>query len=656
MKSLPRHRLIPFLALAFSACLLGPAREHSDDDDDETQVSDSSPAAAPSPTPNAASPTPEEEEIASPTPRVSPTPDPTPREPSPWSDLFALCDPQGDGTPEPSPPPAEDASPTPSDADPTPNADATPAPSPTPAEERVDDMEIVLDPYDAAPLSAVLKVRHPDLNPSTVEKMTVVIEGLDGPDSDLVGELDPQSDAFKANFDVSDLLEDDEIGVPVLGLYPGTENRVGFILEAEGGSYRGCARIETDAVSDFEGEIVSVDVLNPERMQPGMTYMDDRVYDHYGRYRWAGPKIHQILRNGNILSSISEFNWLGKAVKKRTLPAGYVFHHDAIELPNGNIVTCVDDNETTIESYLGNTVTSVEDAILELDAESSEVVNAWDLREFLDVTRGTVTQKEEDWLHMNTLWYDEYDDSLIISGRYQGIIKMSRGGLAGSTANDNKELKWILAPELDWGLAGPEGEGPFDPNDYLLTAVDSSGRPYESAVQCNLSAPPENGDPFYWPVGQHGLRITKRTENTIRIMTFSNQGSFIFDGVGTVNNGVSWSYQGDLSNDRANPPYSVAVEYEIDERAMTVRQVWSFGDYRNDLYGSYHSSVNYDPETGNRFFISNGADQQDLNNNPYNPNIIEIADDGEVVFHLQVTHTDHSAYRAGRIDLYHPGR
>ena len=43
-------------------------------------------------------------------------------------------------------------------------------------------------------------------------------------------------------------------------------------------------------------------------------------------------------------------------------------------------------------------------------------------------------------------------------------------------------LKWIMAPKRNWGKSGREGKG-FETKPYLLTAVDSEGKPYHRAVQ-----------------------------------------------------------------------------------------------------------------------------------------------------------------------------
>ena len=55
---------------------------------------------------------------------------------------------------------------------------------------------------------------------------------------------------------------------------------------------------------------------------------------------------------------------------------------------------------------------------------------------------------------------------------------------------------------------------------------------------------------------------------------------------------VEMLYYGDLTNDLMNPPYSMIIEYEIDESRMTARQKWGFGQGDDRYYGSFTCGVN----------------------------------------------------------------
>ncbi len=517
-------------------------------------------------------------------------------------------------------------------------------------------LSVLLDPYGYAPLAAIVKVGHPAILREEVTALVVSVAGLTDDDEPLTAVLAPQSEAFGVNFDMSDKLEEGEIGIPILGLFPDAENRVAFEVRTKETVYRGAAVISTPPVLDLAEETVTLTVSDPVRTAPGWTYLNTRVYDGNGRCRWFGRVVYRILENGNFLSGPHEWSWLGKIVHRRVLPPYLAWHHDGIELPNGNVVLCARNTETTLVNGDGETVDAREDYIIELDRETDEVVNAWNLTAFLDVDRYTISRigPGEDWFHLNTLAYDAHDDSILVSGRYQGVIKLSRGGIQGEEANKGKALRWILAPHLDWGLAGPSGEGPLDPKDTLLTAVDSRAVPYSDAVQDNLAVPPADREPFFWPLGQHGLEVTSRTDDVLTFLTFSNYAHLIFDGPGSIENGVTDGAHGDPDNDRSGAPFSQIIEYEVDEAAMTVRRRWSFGEERPELFGSYMCGVNRVGE--NRLMITNGIDTSDRENNPFNSHVVELTPDGEEVFHLEIENTEMSALRAGRVDLYHPAR
>jgi len=511
------------------------------------------------------------------------------------------------------------------------------------------EIDVVIDPYELTALTAVVTASHEALSPGAVEQVVVGVLGTDG-GADLIATLETGSDAYRTMFDEAAFAGDDQVAFPVLGLYADHVNTVGFELRTEQGVFYGCIEVATEAVEDRLAEQIIIE--RSAAAEPGWTYLNEWVFDETGAVRWVGPKIYQVLDDGTLLVEFDQVSWLGRPLVDRTLPNSFRFHHDLIQLPGDTIAACVSRSTTTeITLADGSIADSKYDQIVELAADRSDIVNVWDMRAFLDVDRDTVTAKAADWLHMNTLLYDATADALIVSGRYQGIISVSRGGEQGEVPNQGKALRWLIAPHLDWGAAGWDGQSELLPAEYLLTAVDASGEPYSQAVQDNLEAPPPERDPFFWPIGQHGLRLTHRAADTLRLILFNNQASVLFNGPGTVDNGVSWGAQGDQSNDREGAPYSQIAEYEIDEEAMTVRLVWSYGEEQAALYGSHAGGVNLGSVTGNRFMITTGFDQHD-DENPYNPIVLEITEDGAVASRLEGVTSKHTAYRGGRVDLY----
>lgn len=101
--------------------------------------------------------------------------------------------------------------------------------------------------------------------------------------------------------------------------------------------------------------------------------------------------------------------------------------------------------------------------------------------------------------------------------------------------------------------------------------------------------------------------------------------------------------------------YSRAVEYEIDEQAMTIRQVWEYGKERGkNCFSTQVSGVQYLEQTDNRLFCPGINNQL---SNGYGGHIIEInPKTGEIVFEAEVQSTGSPAFhRANRISLYPEG-
>ena len=73
-------------------------------------------------------------------------------------------------------------------------------------------------------------------------------------------------------------------------------------------------------------------------------------------------------------------------------------------------------------------VASDSDHIIEFDRKKSKIVREWDLTKHLDVSRNDLNFfRPRDWLHMNGLAYNPRDNSIIVSGKNQGLIKISLG-------------------------------------------------------------------------------------------------------------------------------------------------------------------------------------------------------------------------------------
>ena len=112
----------------------------------------------------------------------------------------------------------------------------------------------------------------------------------------------------------------------------------------------------------------------------------------------------------------------------------------------------------------------------------------------------------------------------------------------------------------------------------------------------------------------------------------------------------------DNGNNRAVPfgdkmppgdSYSRAVEFSVDEDAMTVRQVWSYGDGANGnegekLFACYQGGAYRLPQTGNTFITFggictlDGAPTDDVEQGFARARLVEVTPDNEIVFDMWI--------------------
>lgn len=441
-------------------------------------------------------------------------------------------------------------------------------PGPKPLMEAVSGrIDMKVNPFNVVPLGALLTF-------TTQEECKVTIR-VSGPE--------PVEHTFPA-FSSSHSL-------PVLGLYADTLNTVELILtNRTGEQYTGELYIPTEPLPDFFPK-VEVVTANREQMEPGwhlaeVLIADDgkfgaypMLFDDQGAVRWyidlsaVQPFAftpHR-LQNGNWLFvswvELYELSDLGQLVRHERL-TDYSADHDVIELEDGSLLMGASKKGATI-LRAGEPVESRYDFVIQVN-QNRKVTKEWDLRQVLDVDR-TVFRKDfsldfsADWFHLNSIAVSPRDNGLLVSGRNQGVVKVDQ----------QNQLQWILAPHRAWEKAGWDGTGP-ETTDYLLTAVDASGKPLPVEVQQGEVS----SEVFEWPTGQHALNILE------------NGNLLLFD------NGMARNFKADFS-------YSRAVEYEIDETNRTIRQVWEYGKERGlDLFSGVTSDVDILPLTKNRLITS----------------------------------------------------
>ena len=457
-------------------------------------------------------------------------------------------------------------------------------------------MNVELRRFEATPLSALATVRSEE--PVRVE---VEVAGLDGAD------LQFSRSEFRT-----------EHSIPVVGLYPDYENHITFTATDRDGTVTEIIRtIRTAALPEHYPE-VRIERLLPERISDGMILLHLAAYDEegtyiplasvidsYGRVRWLYTEdyghVLEPLENGDLMvqkeDRLVQMDWLGRTPWEGfEVPEG--LHHDAAQLPDGNLLA------------LSAAPDSVEDAVVELDRESGEVLRRLDFRDILDPERPRqpINLDEADWLHLNGLDYAAEDNAVVVSGRDQSaVVKV---GL------QTGRIHWILGNHRHWS----EEFGPL--------LLDPVGRDFE------------------WPWGQHAPELHPTDPSRI----------LIYD------NGNHRSYDSPL------PPadnYSRAVEYEIDEGAGTVRRIWQYGKERgSELFTPFIGDADY-LQNGNRL-VTFGGISRDLEGNPVplfdleamevndmkiSAHVIEATDETPArrVLELVFAHPDPTSYAGYRV-------
>jgi len=419
-----------------------------------------------------------------------------------------------------------------------------------------EDPFIKVDPYDAAPLTALamFETKEP-------VQIKVTVGGEEG--------QQPTEKTWEGY--------ETEHEVPILGLYPDTENTI--TLEAtdeEDNTESTELSISTEALPD-DFLTTELTEANTEKMEDGLTFIIPStryVYavDENADVRWYSSlwnsHVFKRLNNGNILyitkpedqdqyNELLEMDMLGKVsnsyiVELKNYEDTNIVHHDVIELPNGHLLATTHDTDSDY----------IEDEMTEIDRETGETRRNFSFR---DVLPGKFylgydgnTDNEADWLHQNAVWFDETDETILISSRHQDLIM--------KLAYPSGDIKWILAAPENW------------PEDYEQYVLDA-----DSEVK--------------FPAGPHAMKtLLDQDDNsdTTDILLFDN-------------NIVISRGDEDESED-----YSRAVQYRINEKERTVEGVWAYGEERGtSFFSSIVENTQYLEETGNRLVTSGYTEVED---------------------------------------------
>ncbi|QIZ78937.1 aryl-sulfate sulfotransferase [Ferrimonas lipolytica] len=355
---------------------------------------------------------------------------------------------------------------------------------------------------------------------------------------------------------------------------------------APGGGAMPFDEVPMNYVVDTQGEIRWW--MDPNKVYDGFdidankrgVFMGLNPTDH-GTYTWLQGQHY------------GEFDLIGRMTDFK-LPRGYVdASHEINQTSSGNYLIRV--GKQNYRRADGSYVNTVRDHIIEV-TPTGNLVEVWDLNKILENSReevllaldagavcmnvdvdhqGETVEIEQDapfgdivgvgagrnWAHVNSIEYDPSDDSLILSVRHQGVVKVGR----------DKEVKWVLAPNVGWNKL----------KDKVLTPVDSKGR----KLDCHNASC--NNTDFDWPFSQHDAKLTGKGTITV------------YDNGGTRN------YE-----QPAMPTmkYSRFVEYKINEDKGTVEQVWEYGKDRGyDWFSTVTSNTEYRGDRNTMFGFGGSA-------------------------------------------------
>ena len=316
--------------------------------------------------------------------------------------------------------------------------------------------------------------------------------------------------------------------------------------------------------------------------------------------------------NGEIIEEINYNELQGLDSHNR-----YAGHHDYTIINSGKYNGCI----ATLVDYTSNTVANSEDYIIIIDIENRKLIKAIDLKDILpenrrrpniDYPSGTADNsvKYVDWFHANSIFHDEKDDTFIISGRHQGVIKITLPENDGTITAEkgDYELKWFLTPNV-----GFSEDDSINVSEKLLKPVDSQGSLITDEEVLNGS---KKHPDFEWNYAQHSAYLNKNGN----LIMFDN-------GDGRFNQKTGRNYI-------ENRQYSRFAEYKIDEQNMTVQQVYSFGENNSELYSINMSNVN---EIDDKYIYMSSVNVNETANNQYPDSYYTEIDktNNKIVFQLK---------------------
>lgn len=410
--------------------------------------------------------------------------------------------------------------------------------------------------------------------------------------------------------------------VPIVGLYANYSNQVQVTLTyKDGTTEQKTFTIKTGKLpKNLRNTKITVSKSNKSKMEIGnneLTYINKTseepfAVDADGNIRWYSTLYSRHtfvqLSNGHLLiqnrtngnkgsyNVLSETDYLGRIYRRyrfsdklgKSSLEQYItaVHHDALELPNHNLLVTISGGDKYAE-----------DVIAKIDYKTGKTVKVIDFKKLLPSSmyrnyNSTTTKGGKiDWLHMNSLYYDQKTGNLLVSARNQDIT-MSINYKTG-------KINWI----------------------YSGKKKSSWPKKYRSKLLTPTKGTKITG-------GQHDLTLLSDKNGKLKVLLYDNN----ID----VTNGDS----------KTSGKYSQAVQYTIDTKKKTIKQTWS--------YGKSLGKDNFTRVIGSAQRLSNGNTLIDFGykHDGSQSNIIEVDKNNNQVFNLTISSskTDRTyVYRAYRV-------
>lgn len=278
------------------------------------------------------------------------------------------------------------------------------------------------------------------------------------------------------------------------------------------------------------------------------------IIDSQGYLRWYYnlPDVNLfsfnfMLSNGLIAISFQDakdfylYDFMGNLHRRYNVTTGW--HHEISEVyPGGNFFVLTNDAS-------GN---FTQDIIYEIDRESGTVAKSWNLTQLFDPNRPIIEDHVDmpkfDWLHLNTVWYDPDDDTLLISARNQHFF--------AKIGYTDAKIKWIAGNHNNWTS---------EYSKYLLAPINFNTTLHPDFDWTYFQHKPtklRNGNYIVYDDG--GARpgcdnYPNPIEESFRILHFN----------------YSHIYNGKIPF----PGFARVVEYKIDTENMQIIKIWEYTDF-----------------------------------------------------------------------------